>query len=106
MFNNMKNLLIKISVVTALLVSFQAHTAVAKDMSEAAKKTRYFLKWDQDGDQKLNSTEYAEMVKVQFENKGNDGWEEAARKRFKRKDANKDGLVTFEEQFEGMQMAQ
>ena len=74
-------------------------------MSEAAKKTRYFLKWDQDGDQKLNPAEFTEMTRTQFEKKGMDGYEEAAQKRFKNKDADKDGFVTFEEQFDGMKMA-
>ena len=101
----MKHLLIKLTVIIALFVSLQANTALAGEKSEAAKKTKVFLKWDQDGDQKLNQAEFTQMTKTQFENKGKDGWEEAAAKRFKNKDANSDGFVTFEEMYEGMKMA-
>lgn len=105
MFNTMKNLLIKITAFTALAVTFQAQAAFAGEQGEAVKKTKYFLKWDTDGDQKLNLEEFTAMTRKQFENKGNDGWEEAAKKRFKNKDADQDGYISFEEQFEGMKMA-
>jgi len=101
----MKHLLIKLTVIAALVFSLQANTALAGEKSEAAKKTKVFLKWDQDGDQKLNKAEFTEMTKAQFESKGKDGWEEAAAKRFKNKDADGDGYVTFEEMHEGMKMA-
>jgi Ca2+-binding EF-hand superfamily protein len=68
------------------------------ELSKDEKKAKTFLKWDADGDAKLNKAEYTEMTKAQFEKNGKDGYAEAAEKRFGNKDTNEDGFVSFEEQ--------
>lgn len=68
-------------------------TAVADD----AKRKAYFDKWDADADGQLNSTEFTAMVTAQFAKKGKEGAEAEAEKRFKRKDADGDGFISFDE---------
>lgn len=83
-------------------------SAVAKDPMDPGdtglpqdvidRKARYYLKWDADGNQQLSPDEFEEMVRTQFDNQGKSGHKEAAGKRFTRRDLDKDGYVSFEEQ--------
>lgn len=108
----MKNHPITISTVILLgsLFCFNAATAEYSwadkkwgELSESERKAKVFLKWDVNGDNQLDKTEFTEMTKAQFEKNGKDGYMKAAEKRFKNKDADGDGFVSFEEQ-SGMQL--
>jgi Ca2+-binding EF-hand superfamily protein len=97
----MKNTLPKL-LVAALLSCLLLNTSIAGEKSDKAKeaerKSKVFLKWDEDGDKQLNEDEFTKMNLTWMEKNGQDGGEAEAKKRFKRKDADGDGFVTFEEQ--------
>jgi Ca2+-binding EF-hand superfamily protein len=84
-----------LSLVLITMVSLSSVT-FAGDQDDA-KRQAYFNKWDVDGDGQLNSTEFTAMVTAQFANKGKEGAETEAQKRFKNKDADGDGFVSFDE---------
>jgi Ca2+-binding EF-hand superfamily protein len=69
----------------------------AAAQADDAKKMKYFNKWDADRSGSLNEAEFTEMVRVQFKNKGKEGYEDEAAHRFGRKDADGNGEVSFEE---------
>ena len=69
--------------------------------ADDAKKQAYFSKFDVDTDGQLNIAEYTEMVKKQFANKNKEGAEDEAIKRFRNKDLNGDGVLTFDEFAQG-----
>lgn len=100
MSNIMKKHTLHLTALVALtaLFSSSVYAGEKMDQKELDRKAKYFLKWDADGDKQLNKDEYTEMTRVQFEKKDKPGYEEEAAKRFKRKDADGDGFVTFEEQ--------
>jgi Ca2+-binding EF-hand superfamily protein len=70
-----------------------------QDPKEAERKAKTFLKFDVDGDKMLNEEEFTAMTKSWFEKSGKDGYEKAAKRRFKNKDVDGDGFVSFKEQF-------
>lgn len=88
--------------VFAICIGFSS-TALSNDSAEDARATKRkansFLKFDADGDQQLDSKEYEAMIKSWFEQKGKTGYEKAAKTRFKNKDVDGNGFVSFKEQF-------
>ena len=70
--------------------------ALAGD-ADTEKRQAYFNKWDADGDGQLNITEFTAMVTAQFAKKGKQDAETEAEKRFKRKDTDGDGFISFDE---------
>ena len=88
--------LLTCSIVLTLFTSLG--TAADLSQEELVRKSKYFLKWDADGDQKLNLEEFTEMTRAQFERNGkSDDPVAEARKRFKRKDINQDAMVDWAE---------
>ena len=86
----MKRQLISMLILTALS---------ATTFGQTQKQSARFLKFDTDGDGKLNLVEYTAMVKLEFEKNDKVGYEEEAAKRFKNRDTNGDGFLTQEEFF-------
>ncbi len=56
-----------------------------------------FKKWDTDKDGKISKEEFTEMTRAQFAGKGKEGYAEEAAKRFQKRDADGDGILTLEE---------
>ncbi|MEX0331898.1 MAG: hypothetical protein AB3N64_10785 [Puniceicoccaceae bacterium] len=69
------------------------------DQKAAERKAKTFLKWDEDGDQQLNKEEFCKMHTSWMEKSGKEAKQKELDNRFKNKDANGDGQVTFEEHF-------
>lgn len=82
---------------TSRRVAEQTNETVRVHNSYLQKKQHYMRQFDMDGDGKHNLAEFTEMTRSEFEKKDMTGYEEAAKKRFAFKDANKDGFVTPEE---------
>lgn len=85
-------------ITVALLGSFLS-TPLMAGQAEAEQKAKTFLKWDEDGDKQLNKDEFCKMNASWMEKSGKEVKQKELDNRFKRKDADGDGFVTFEEQF-------
>jgi len=70
-------------------------TIAIASFAQAAKIT--FETIDSDKDGKVSLKEYSELVKARFAQSEKEGYEQAAAKQFKKKDANADGFLSEEE---------
>ena len=91
--------LIAITLMGSLLVTPLMAGKADADKKGAERKAKTFMKWDEDGDQKLSNEEFNKMHTSWMENNGKEATERELNNRFKNKDADGDGFVTFEEQF-------
>ena len=96
---NTTNKILTVILLTGLLASPLLAGKANADQKATQRKAKTFLKWDEDGDKQLNKDEFCKMHTSWMESNGKEVRQKELDNRFKNKDANGDGMVTFEEHF-------